>query len=251
MSDYALETVAHLPVSMLEGLVFLPPLKPMVLLTRHSIRELVDEQGFAGYKLPLTEQGRQLASAWGAIFCEKTNRQFATCLSSPIHRCLDTAELMLKGSVSHEKTILPVVTKTALLVEPGSFVQDGASLKPLFMQYGALEFINYFLGKEVVGMKHPVQGVLDILRLLYEHLPKQDGSALLAVSHDTILAVFLTVMQDDITVSIEDWPDMMEGAYLWFDDHSIDNSFADSTVHWVWRGVVRSRKISSFHAIYQ
>jgi len=242
MSDHVPEILEHLPSLMQDGLTLLPKNQPIILFTRHSIRELVDEHGFAGYKLPLTERGRQLAGAWGNLLLELTGRQFHTCLSSPIHRCVDTAELMLEGINKNEKAVLPEVIKTALLVEPGSFVQDDASLRPLFMQYGALEFINYFLGKEISGMKHPVQGVLDILALLYQHLPEQDNGLLLAVSHDTILAVFLAVMQDEMTVSIEDWPDMMEGVYLWFEGES----FEDSLVHWVWRGVERSRLISSF-----
>jgi hypothetical protein len=147
---------------------------------------------------------------------------------------------MLEGENKQANGTQPEVIKNALLVEPGSFIQDGATLRPLFMQYGALEFINYFLGKQIAGMKHPMQGVLDILELLYQYLPEQGNGVLLAVSHDTILAVFLAVMHDEVTVSIEDWPDMMEGAYLWFDG----NTFEESTVHWVWRGVAVSIHIS-------
>ena len=248
MSNHLPEILEHLPVSMQTGLTLLPSKKPIILFTRHSVRVLVDDQGFAGYKLPLTEQGRQLASAWGEHLKLWTGREFRACLSSPIHRCVDTAMLMLEGS-EKEKLSNEVqfdVVKTALLVEPGSFVQNDESLRPLFMQYGALEFINHFLGKQIIGMKHPVQGVLDILGLLYEYLPEQENSVLLAVSHDTILAVFLAVMQEEVSVSIEDWPNMMEGAYLWFEDHGFNGRFEESAVHWVWRGVVRSRLISSF-----
>ncbi len=248
MSDLLPEILEHLPASMQAGLTLLPSNKPIVLFTRHSIRVLVDEQGFASYKLPLTEQGRQLASAWGDHLKLWTGREFCVCLSSPIHRCVDTALLMLEGCNKDKQAsdIQPEVVKDALLVEPGSFVQDGTVLRSLFMQYGAVEFMNYFLGKQIAGMKHPVQGVLDILGLLYQHLPEQDNSVLLAVSHDTILAVFLAVMHDETTVSIEDWPDMMEGAYLWFEDNGFKGSFEESTVHWVWRGVARSRLVSSF-----
>jgi hypothetical protein len=149
---------------------------------------------------------------------------------------------MLEGSVESVQVVQPDVVKNALLVEPGSFIQDSASLKPLFMQYGALEFINHFLGQNIAGMKSPIQGALDILGLLYEHLPNQENSVLLAVSHDTILAVFLAVMQREAVVSMDDWPEMMEGVFLWFEgDH-----FEGSTVHWVWRGVAYSRLVSSF-----
>lgn len=248
MSDRVPEILEHLPASMQAGLALLPKTKPIVLFTRHSVRVLVDDQGFAGYKLPLTEQGRRLASAWGDHLKLWTGREFRACLTSPIHRCVDTALLMLEGSDKDPpfaESSPPEVVKTTLLVEPGSFVQDGESLRPLFMQYGALEFINYFLDKQIAGMKHPVQGVLDILGLLYQHLPEQDNSVLLAVSHDTILAVFLAVMQDEATVSMDDWPEMMEGAYLWFEG----DSFQESTVYWVWRGVTRSKLISSFFAL--
>jgi len=242
MSDLVPEILEHLPASMQAGLALLPKTKPIVLFTRHSIRVLVDDQGFAGYKLPLTEHGRQLASAWGDHLKLWTGREFHACLSSPIYRCVDTAVLMLEGCEKDTQINQPEVVKTTLLVEPGSFIQDGESLRPLFMQYGALEFINYFLGKQIAGMKHPMQGVLDILGLFYQHLPEQENGLLLAVSHDTILAVFLAVMHDELTVSIEDWPDMMEGAYLWFEG----DRFEESTVHWVWRGVARSRRVNSF-----
>ena len=250
MSDHLPEILEHLPAMMQSGLAFLPPKKPIVLFTRHSVRVLVDEQGFAGYKLPLTELGRELACAWGEHLKLWTGREFLVCLSSPIQRCVDTAMLMLEGSDKENQTNKkPLdIVKTTLLVEPGSFVQNGDVLRPLFMQYGALEFINHFLGKQIAGMKCPMQGVLDILALLYEHLPKQDNSVLLAVSHDTILAVFLAVMQDEVSVSLEDWPEMMEGAYLWFEDQGFNGMFEESTVHWVWRGVARSRLISSFSA---
>ncbi len=234
---------ADLPPMMQAGLALLPKSRPIVLLTRHSIRELVDDQGFAGYKLPLTEQGRRLAYAWGEHFCAWTERKFHACLSSPIWRCVETAALMLEGSLLQSfQMTQPDVIKNALLVEPGSFVQDGASLGPLFRQYGALEFINYFLGQQIAGRKNPIQGVLEILSLRQKHLPDQDNSVLLAVSHDTILAVFLAVMQRETVVSTDDWPEMMEGVFLWFEG----DDFEESTVHWVWRGVVYSRLISSF-----
>lgn len=241
--DDHVEFPQDLPAAMQAGLALLPKSRPIVLLTRHSIRELVDDQGFAGYKLPLTEQGRRLAYAWGEHFCAWTERKFHACLSSPIGRCVETAALMLEGAfIKNLQMTQPDVVKNKLLVEPGSFVQDGETLGPLFRQYGALEFINYFLGQQIAGMKNPIQGVLDILGLLHEHLPRQQDSILLAVSHDTILAVFLAVMQRETVVSMDDWPEMMEGVFLWFEG----DDFEASTVHWVWRGVAHSRLISSF-----
>ncbi|WP_210009123.1 histidine phosphatase family protein [Aquirhabdus parva] len=242
MSDELTQTLTHLPVSMHASLAQLPVAQPIVLLTRHSLRVAADGQGFASYALPLTEVGRELAYAWGEYLCNWTGREFRACLSSPIGRCVDTALRMLGGSLDENEENRTDIIETTLLVEPGSFVLDAARLSAVFRQYGALKFINAFLSKQVEGMKHPAQGVLDILSLLYDYLPSAENSVLLAVSHDTILAAFLAVMQDEPEITSEDWPEMMEGVFLWFDG----DRFEDSQVHWVWRGIKKSRLVSSF-----
>ncbi len=59
-------TLKLLPPSMFRALDLLPdPNIPVTLFTRHSLRELVNGQGLAGYDLQLTDQGRELAKAWG------------------------------------------------------------------------------------------------------------------------------------------------------------------------------------------
>jgi len=229
------------------GLSLLPEAQPVILLTRHSIRLPADGQGFASYALPLTDLGRDLAYAWGEYLRAATQRTFYACLTSPIERCVDTALRMLEGAavsvsrVGSESLQSPDVVKTTLLVEPGSFVQDASKLSAIFRQYGALKFINSFLAQQFEGMKQPSRGVLDILGLLHAHLPTAENSLLLAVSHDTILAAFLAVMHDSTEISCDDWPEMMEGVFLWFEGEQ----FETSRVHWVWRGVSESRLISS------
>jgi len=226
------------------GVALLPDARPVALLTRHSIRVAADGQGFASYKLPLTEIGRALAEAWGAHICASTGREFRACLSSPIQRCIDTALHMLEGSQRCAELAAEII-ETALLVEPGSFVLDASRLGPMFRQYGALKFMNAFLAREMEGVKEPAQGALDILELLYNNLPKQGDSFLLAVSHDTILAAFLAIMHDENWVDPENWPQMMEGVFLWFEG----DNFQESHVHWIWRGVKNSRTVLSFYDV--
>ncbi|XID76064.1 histidine phosphatase family protein [Alkanindiges sp. WGS2144] len=208
--------------------------QPLVLLTRHSIRELADSNGFATYQLPLTHIGRDLAFEWGKWLAQYTNLQITACLSSPIPRCVDTASQMLKGAETTKKidASLLNIEQNNLLVEPGSFVLDVAQAGPHFKQYGALKFINAFLKHQLPGMKMPWQGALDILRLLFEHLPRQNNQLLLAVSHDTILAALFSVMAGQHHISRQDWPQMMEGAFLWFEG----DTFEQSVVNWIWRG---------------
>jgi broad specificity phosphatase PhoE len=239
------DPLSALPASMYAGVALLPAAQPIVLLTRHSIRLPADGQGFASYALPLTDLGRELAAAWGEYLHTTTRRRFYACLTSPIERCVDTALRMLEGAKAVQSPVQSAldleVVKTPLLVEPGSFVIDASRLGAVFRQYGALKFINSFLTQQFEGMKQPSRGVLDILSLLHSHLPSDENSLLLAVSHDTILAAFLAVMHDSTEISCDDWPEMMEGVFLWFEGETFDSS----RVHWVWRGVAESRLISS------
>lgn len=222
----------HLPRSMFEAFDLLPDVQqPLVLLTRHSIRERAPNNGFASYQLPLTDIGRDLAFEWGKFLAKEGGREISACISSPIPRCVDTATIMLDGfGHPHEKKLTDVAQHT-LLVEPGSFVLDVNLAGPHFIQYGALKFINAFLNNQLPGMKMPMQGVLDILRLLFEHQTKTARQLSLAVSHDTILAAMFSLMAGHTLIEKQDWPHMMEGAFLWFEG----NSFETSQVHWIWR----------------
>lgn len=220
---------------MLDAIALLPRNnQPVVLFTRHSIRELADANGFAGYKLPLTDVGRELAFAWGEWLSKSTSLKLTTCVSSPISRCVDTANLMLQGTQTNQnlKSIINI-DQHNLLVEPGSFVVDIAKAGPYFRQQGALQFINGFLNQQLPGMKIPMQGAQDILRLLFDHAPKQDHGLLLAVSHDTILSALFAIMLNKTQITQADWPEMMEGAFLWFEGDQFENVI----IHWVWRGV--------------
>ena len=64
---------------------------------------------------------------------------------------------------------------------------------------------------------------------------------LLAVSHDTLLAALLALMQGVGEIDWNDWPKMMEGVFLWFDD----TPFEQAHVHFIWRGQVYARKLAA------
>lgn len=221
---------------------------PLVLLTRHSIREEVAGHGFASYALPLTPHGRQLAQAWGRHLLEYSGRRIHSCVSSPIQRCVDTASLMLAGQaelLGAPLSELPQIAEQALLVEPGSFVHDVQQAGPVFLQQGSLGFINGFLREEISGMKRPQHGVRDILQLLHGQAYADAASSSergihLAVSHDTILAALLAVMARQRAITWADWPAMMEGVWLWF-DHA---DFMQATLYWLWRGVQYQQSVA-------
>lgn len=233
---------------MLQAIDLLPDIKtPVTLFTRHSLREVVNGQGLAGYDLQLTEQGRELAESWGSYLIQNTDRVIQHCISSPIQRCVDTAALMIQGadlsrSTAHTHRI--EIVEQGLLVEPGSFVLDIQKAAPYFKEQGALGFINSFVNNVLPGMKHPITGVVDVLELIYQTHPQDCHGLSLAVSHDTILAAIIAVISGRNTIHQEDWPAMMEGLFVWFEG----DEFLQSELKWIWRGEVHALSIREFTA---
>lgn len=235
-----------LPASMLKAIDLLPDAQtPVTLFTRHSIREIVEGQGLAGYNLQLTEQGRDLAEAWGGYLVGNTDRVIQHCISSPIQRCVDTAALMIRGAdaITIEPNTHHIeIIEQGLLVEPGSFVLDIKQAGPYFQKQGALGFINSFVNNALPGMKHPIHGVVDVLELIYNTHPTNQYGLSLAVSHDTILAAIIAVISGRNEVTQADWPDMMEGLFVWFEG----DEFLESKLKWIWRGQIHTLDISQF-----
>jgi len=227
---------SHLPDSMISSVRLLPENERLILFTRHSLRERSDGNGFASYQLPLTPKGRVLAKSWGRWLAGHLPYSLdVDSISSPIKRCIDTAQLMQEGAGLKRD-----ITHQSLLVEPGSLVTEPEIANPIFKEIGVLNFINRFLQGNLEGTKNAYQGGLDILSLFYQNQP-QHGHLMLAVSHDTLLSAFLAVMFDVEEIDWNDWPKMMEGVFLWFDDKPFDQANA----HFIWRGQVYTRPISS------
>ena len=207
--------------ALLPSLDRLPPDRPVVLLTRHSLREQ-PASGFAGYDVPLTAEGVALARAWGA----RLGRPLHLARSSPVGRCVDTARAMVEAAGA------PLAVDThPLLVEPGSFVQDLRAAGPLFLALGPVAFANRHFAGEVPGVLPPAEGAARLVALAEDCLGPP-GSLSLLVTHDTVLAAVVHALRGAQAITDDDWPWMMEGAFLWF---------ADGAVHWLWRGEAGSR----------
>ena len=214
----------------LEPSLLLPPQdKPLILLTRHSLRELAkDPNGVPGYDLPLTPEGVALAENWG----KRINRPMTRFHSSPVGRCVDTALAMARGAGMSE----PDIQRTLQLVEPGCYVQSIRQIGPLFLQMGPLAFANHHFSTPLEGLLSPEEGAARLIRHLHQNQPGA-GELAVHVTHDTILAAFIYHLQDRREISDDDWPWMMEGAWLWFDDEHL---------HWIWRGQPGSRSLEPY-----
>lgn len=212
--------------TLLPALDLLPEDRPVVLFTRHSIREQ-PAGGFAGYDVPLTPEGLALAEAWGG----RLGRPLHVALSSPVGRCVDTARAMLAGAGQPH---LAVETHRQL-VEPGCFVRDIREIGATFLKLGPVGFANLHFREPLPGIRTPQEGTGRLLDFMRGQLGAP-GSLSLLVTHDTILAAFIYTLAGVDAIDEGDWPWMMEGAFLWFDDDA---------VHWVWRGMQRSSPLAT------
>lgn len=200
----------------------LPRETPVHLLTRHSIREQPENQ-FADGSVPLTDEGRELAFAWG----EQIERPFGALYTSPIGRCVETAEYMIAGSTAAKTSLVArVPQKTTVLVEPGCFVADINLAGPHFFRLGAKGFINTYLSDRVPGVLTPAAGLSKLATYLHHH-QGESGTVAVHVTHDTILAAFVSVLLGKQKIDTADWPWMLEGLWCWFSSEGL---------HWVWRG---------------
>lgn len=217
--------------ALMPALAQLPLDRPVVLFTRHSIREQA-RNGFAGYDVPLTPEGVALAEAWGACL----QRPLHAVLSSPVGRCVDTARAMLSGAGRPGLA----VQAHRQLVEPGCYVHDIKAVAPTFARLGPVEFANLHFRVPVPGVHAPATGAGQLLAFMREHLGAP-GSLTLLVSHDTILAAFIYTVLGIDRIDDGHWPWMMEGAFLWFEGEG-----ADGELHGLWRGELFVRRLDCF-----
>lgn len=214
--------MARLHDKLLDSLQMLPADQGVHLLTRHSVREQASN-GFADYRLALTEEGVQMARDWGQLL----GRPLECVTSSPVGRCVDTAKAMMEGACEAGWLAAPLpIEQSTVLVEPGCYVEDINAAVPHFMRLGALRFINHHLANGIEGLLSPLAGRDKLLGFLRARQPPPSKLAL-HVTHDTIIMAFVAELMGWSEVSSAHWPWMMEGVWLWF---------AGDELHWIWRG---------------
>ena len=222
--------MARLHPTLKQALSLLPKTQPVHLFTRHSVRELAKD-GFADYRLPLTAEGVVMARSWGAGL----GRPLSRLSSSPVGRCVDTAQAMMEGALEAGLLAAPVeIERSMMLVEPGCYVEDIAAVGPHFMKLGALRFINHHISDGLEGLLSPEAGRQKLLGFLQARQP-EPGALAVHVTHDTIIIAFVASLLGLNQVSEQDWPWMMEGVWLWFDDREL---------HWIWRGEWHRRSLA-------
>ena len=190
----------------LEQLATVPQGVDATLVVRHAEREDIPAGTF-GHDVNLTAEGTQSAEQLGAALSE--NRAL-TVVSSPVPRCVQTAQAMLRGAGS-----LDEVGTDRRLGGPGALVVDAEIAGPLFLELPIPEIARRQLRGAVPlpGMRPTLEGVEILLDLVTFSL-HEEGRLHVFVTHDIILSVFVASI---FRSSSEEagWPDFLEGLLLW------------------------------------
>ena len=178
----------------------------VALVIRHAEREEIPTGTF-GHDVNLTADGASAAEQLGAALSE--NRAL-TVVSSPVPRCVQTAEAMLRGAGS-----TPQVVTDSRLGDPGAFVVDAKAAGPLFLELLIPEIARCQLQDETPppGMRPTAEGVEILLELATNPLDKK-GCLHVFVTHDIILSVFVASIFRSSLEEIE-WPGYLDGLLVW------------------------------------
>lgn len=207
-----------LPLGLSRGLELTAPFASSVLILRHSIREAIPA-GEVGNNISLTTEGRELAQILGASIATR----LATITSSPIGRCTDTAEHILKGARRQME-----VPTSRMLGDPGIFIADGQAAWTNFVGLGTTGVMMHLSRnrQSLPGMNDPLTAAYDLLDMMME---KCGGPGLhVFVTHDVILAGAIGQLMKAVETEV-DLPDFLEGAFFWNDGCKILGSYRNRT----------------------
>lgn len=207
----------RLPPSLLAQLERVPTGAPAALLIRHSVRNSLPA-GDVGYTLPITEAGERLAQDLGA----KLGERLATLHTSPLSRCVQTAEALRRGAgVSVE------IVEDRLLGDPGVFVVDGARAWRSWEARGREGVMEHLVSREeaLPGMARPNHAA----RFLAHHMLSVAAGAPglhLFVTHDSLVTATAAQLIGEPLTSAE-WPWYLEATLLWQSSGEISVSYRD------------------------
>ena len=198
-----------IPPALLQNLVTVPADRPVALLLRHSARAPIPK-GETGNDLPLTDRGVELARELGV----KLKGHLATLHTSPVRRCVETAEHLRDGA-GIDCDIVP----DRLLGAPGIFIENADIAWKTFQTHKYGELVTALIrGDDLVGMHHGPTAV----RQLTEHMLAQTGGKPgihVFVTHDffvtTVAAVGLGFgFGNDESLT----PEFLNGVLIWEHD---------------------------------
>ena len=194
---------AQTQLTMLSQILQLPDNSTHSLLVRHSDRDKI-AKGTFGNDVPLNEKGLQNALAFGqGLSGLKINRIF----SSPVGRCIQTAEQIRKGCGQD----IEIFESNALGL-PGLHINDEVAAGSYFLEHGLHKIYEQFVeGIEMPGMVHRD----DLGKILTEFIVGNSAESGLTifVSHDSLITQYRYCL-DQTIYTRENWLDFLSGLLL-------------------------------------
>lgn len=172
-----------------------------LLIVRHAERPPLP-QGEVGNDLSLTENGIHATKR----FAKALNGEVKAIYSSPILRCIQTAQLIAdEHCIAHSD-----IQTSCLLGDPGFFIADAELAWQNWLDKGS-EAVNAHLlaGIETWPGFHAFdQAIASMRKHLDTTLALQPSGLVLWITHDTILATLASRLLP-APLTMDDWPDFL------------------------------------------
>jgi broad specificity phosphatase PhoE len=177
-----------------------PTHSKLALLLRHGDREQIP-QGEFGNEILLNEKGKQNSLAFGEALREFPIKRI---LSSPIPRCIQTAELIVEG---FGNSIEIVSTKS--LGDPGLHTADEKVAGEFYLAHGFHEILRRFMRNEPVPGVPDLKHFSNIMTEFLNQNTKENGLTIF-VTHDSLIAMYHFCLNGTV-YTIDNWIDYLEG----------------------------------------
>jgi broad specificity phosphatase PhoE len=170
------------------------------LLFRHADRDDIP-QGSFGNEVLLNEKGKQNAISFGeSLSKRKLNKIF----TSPVGRCVQTAEFLVKG---YGRSI--EIIETTALGAPGLHINDEKIAGEFYLQYGFDEMYQRFMkGEEVPGITNIDELNYRMTSFLKENSSK-NGTTIF-ITHDMLIAFYHFSINKKVYTK-DNWVNYMTG----------------------------------------
>ncbi len=169
-------------------------------LLRHADRDDIP-QGSFGNEVLLNEKGKQNARSFGEKLAEsKINRIF----TSPIGRCVQTAEFMRKGYGRSVEII-----ETTALGAPGLHIKDEKIAGQFILQHGFDETYKRFTQNEKIpGIPNIDELNKRITNFIYKN--STDNGTTIFITHDMLIAFYHFSINNKV-YSKDNWINYLSG----------------------------------------
>lgn len=206
----------RIPEGVLAGLRAAPRDRPVIVLLRHSVRDAIPK-GETGHDLPITPAGVRLAEELGALLGDR----LASIHSSPVPRCVQTAEAILSGA----DLSLPI-RRDLLLGQPGVFVLEGELAWPHFERLGGQLMLHLCNEEEVLrGMADPDPAARYLLHGMQVQAGDRPGIHVF-LTHDSILMPAAARLLGHV-LNESDYPWFLDAAFFWPEADSLHIHYRD------------------------